>query len=595
MNKKFLRLSLLAYAGMLSVGAVGLAGCSTGNGTFTAANVKLEFSSLNLKLGESKRVKVSVSKGYNAELRWFSSNENIAIVDDGYIFGVGVGTATITAAYGGGYASLEVNVSASGEEETERLNISPTSKAIKVGESFQIRTSVYPEDTTVTFTSQNPAIATVTSDGTVQGVAKGNTTIIASGSNGKTATCTVAVSETGGGGGDTGGRDIAVGFDLNYAGTLKIGSPLAQTDFMRARLDDFNRLTHSNIVFEIVTHEENTGKGDYANATKLPAVFPYASDQTMDLANFQALNPLLRGDREWILNNMGQEAYNACVAGDNVVGYPFSADNSFVMFYNTDVVTDISQIDTIDELLSLAESKNYKVNYNFGDGFYGGPLMMSYNGGESLYQCVMDATGGYTATSTFSTNPNGLLGAKLITKLAQSDYIRAAKTAPTTENRVLATIVDCSNVRTFKQNNYMGSKYAVAPLPKISEDGPRINTFAGYKFYGVNATLNSVDLKMANSVAKFLCSEYCQAKRLEEFYVAPTLTSLDELSQSEPHVQAIKIQKADHAAIPLSAVPATFYSAVLTAVTAIKNLTTFENEDYLKILRTLDSQLNKEN
>ena len=141
----------------------------------------------------------------------------------------------------------------------------------------------------------------------------------------------------------------------------------------------------------------------------------------------------------------------------------------------------------------------------------------------------------------------------------------------------------------------MGDKYAVAPLPKISADSDaRLGSFAGYKFYGVNATLDATSLKMASAVAKFLCSEYCQAKRFEELYVAPTLISLQEYAQSEQHVQAIKVQKDSNSAIPLSAVPATFYSAVLTAVTAIKNLESFENEDYLAILRTLDSQLNKD-
>ncbi len=72
-----------------------------------------------------------------------------------------------------------------------------TTVSLAVGGTQKLTATVAPNDAnnkTVTFTSSDTAIATVTPvQGTVTGVAQGTTTIIATTSNGKTATCVVTV------------------------------------------------------------------------------------------------------------------------------------------------------------------------------------------------------------------------------------------------------------------------------------------------------------------------------------------------------------------------------------------------------------------
>lgn len=72
-----------------------------------------------------------------------------------------------------------------------------TTASLVVGGTQKLTATVAPSDAdnkTVTFTSSDIAIATVTPvQGTVTAVAKGTTTIIATTSNGKTATCDVTV------------------------------------------------------------------------------------------------------------------------------------------------------------------------------------------------------------------------------------------------------------------------------------------------------------------------------------------------------------------------------------------------------------------
>jgi uncharacterized protein YjdB len=79
--------------------------------------------------------------------------------------------------------------------------LNKTTLSLTVGASETLTATVTPEnaeDKTVTFTSSDPTIATVTpKQGSVVGKAEGTTTIIGTTSNGLTVTCDVTVTPAG--------------------------------------------------------------------------------------------------------------------------------------------------------------------------------------------------------------------------------------------------------------------------------------------------------------------------------------------------------------------------------------------------------------
>ena len=79
------------------------------------------------------------------------------------------------------------------------VTVNPTNKSVKVGENFTINATVSPSNATnksVTWKSDKPAIASVSSTGVVTALSKGTATITATTVDGqKTATCTVTVTE----------------------------------------------------------------------------------------------------------------------------------------------------------------------------------------------------------------------------------------------------------------------------------------------------------------------------------------------------------------------------------------------------------------
>ena len=162
------------------------------------------------------------------------------------------------------------------------------------------------------------------------------------------------------------------------------------------------------------------------------------------------------------------------------------------------------------------------------------------------------------------------------------------------------TITDSSKVENFKKN--LGDNYAVAPLPYITNDAnsPRIGSFLGYKFYGVNLQLNKTNKTMACAVAKFLCSEYSQYKRFIKYNVRPTLllekvhNEFEEAVLAEPHIAALIEQSKNNGVIPMKAVSSSLWSQTMVTYTELKAVAAGAADSvYTTILKALDKGLNK--
>ena len=604
--RKHLNFSLMLSTGVLLLSTLSLASC--GEAAFSSAQVRVSQVSLELKVGESKQLTVSVSpkNAISAELRWFSSNENVAYVNDsGVVFGVGEGTATITAAIGGGFASCKVTVQGEGGggEDEPYVYLSPSTKKIKEGTSFELVANVYPASTTVTFTVTSGADRiSVTPNGnsaSVLGVKEGVATINATGSNGKIASCSVEVTKDGG----DDALDHGVEKNLGYSGAFTIGATPGQENFIRGLVDEFNAYTGSSISATVLTWSEDKAADLIGtDPTVGPHIYPYASDQTLRLNQRNALSRLDMPEIEWIEEKMGETALDyATLAGANVtVGYPFTGDNGYVMFYDKSAVN-ASQISNLDDILDKANELDREFAYPLTDGFYAAGALMSYTQGKSLYKITVTNTGSFTARGSFN-GDQGYKAAQTMSKLFSrvGDGFFDGKEIPSATTGVLATIADCSNVQQYKEA--MGANYGVAPLPYISEtDQTRLGVFLGYKFYGLNPQRIGSDANVkaaSTALARFICSDYAQAKRYQQFSVKPTVINEDvlELCKNEPHIAALNEQIASVGTIPLTAVDSGFWDATMTAAKSIKTAAASgdSSEATLKgILADLDTQCRK--
>ena len=162
-------------------------------------SVTLDRHELTLKEGETNRLvaTVSPSNATDKTISWATSNPAIVSVDkEGNVKGVAVGTATVAASHGNLSDACKITVTASAVPVTS-ISLDKTTLALAEQDTYQLTATVKPDnatDKTVTWSTANAAIATVSDNGLVTAVAEGTTTITAKAGD-KTATCSVTVSK----------------------------------------------------------------------------------------------------------------------------------------------------------------------------------------------------------------------------------------------------------------------------------------------------------------------------------------------------------------------------------------------------------------
>lgn len=161
------------------------------------ASVSLNKSTLTMVTGNVETLTATVlpTTALDRRVEWSTTNASVATVSDkGVVTAVGPGNATIIAKTvdGGLTATCKVSVVTLAQE----ITFDCTELEIYNGESFTLQATVLPEDTSnkaLSWSSSNPAVATVDENGTITPVKAGTTTITATAMDGTGITCSCKV------------------------------------------------------------------------------------------------------------------------------------------------------------------------------------------------------------------------------------------------------------------------------------------------------------------------------------------------------------------------------------------------------------------
>ena len=158
-------------------------------------SVTLDRTTLGLVEGDQAVLTATVSpdNATDPTVTWTSSNTSVATVEDGMVTAVKAGTATITAKAGDKTAKCTVTVTAAFVPVTS-VTLNKTTLEMTEGDETTLTATVKPDnatDKTVTWTTSDASVATVT-DGKVKALKAGSVTITAAAGE-KSATCAVTV------------------------------------------------------------------------------------------------------------------------------------------------------------------------------------------------------------------------------------------------------------------------------------------------------------------------------------------------------------------------------------------------------------------
>lgn len=175
-----------------------LCSCDSILGAFDkkVTSISLSESEITLTVGDSKMIEVQIQPedASNKSLVWTSSNNEVAVVDDGTITAKKAGAVVIKAETDNG-VSKSCNVTVENPEIT-KITLSDETATLKVGQTIQIEAKITPldaKDDNLVWSSDSDDIAKVNTSGYVTGVSAGVASIVCKAPNGVEASCTVTV------------------------------------------------------------------------------------------------------------------------------------------------------------------------------------------------------------------------------------------------------------------------------------------------------------------------------------------------------------------------------------------------------------------
>jgi uncharacterized protein YjdB len=183
--------------------AIGASGCQRGGGSTPSTRISVAPDSATIRVGDSSRF---VARYYRdsildstVAITWSSSDQSIVTVSSGgLVRGVKAGNAVLTAANQGTRGTAKITIIVAASAPVASVTVSPGSSNISTGQSVALQVTLRDSANnvlsgrTVTWVSANTAVATVSSNGVVQGVATGTATITAT-SEGKSGSASVTV------------------------------------------------------------------------------------------------------------------------------------------------------------------------------------------------------------------------------------------------------------------------------------------------------------------------------------------------------------------------------------------------------------------
>lgn len=161
-----------------------------------AEKADLNQTELNVGRGYGKQLFLTVTPAnFTDEVTWKSSNPEIATVtEDGEIRGVSCGTTTVKVTVGNASAVCSVTVT----QPVTSIRLSQSSATMAAGDVLTLTAEVYPNEATdkgYRWSSSDLSVASVSEQGEVTALAKGEAVITATATDGSgvTGTCTVSV------------------------------------------------------------------------------------------------------------------------------------------------------------------------------------------------------------------------------------------------------------------------------------------------------------------------------------------------------------------------------------------------------------------
>ncbi|MDE6584367.1 MAG: extracellular solute-binding protein [Anaeroplasmataceae bacterium] len=378
--------------------------------------------------------------------------------------------------------------------------------------------------------------------------------------------------------------------ELEYSGTASnrdFNMELFE-DFKKARKDAGDKNTY---VITYAEHGPDKVDSEVQDWSIGPDVFEFASDKITGLYQKGALARLTPTQTKWVRDNNNELGYDLASFNGATYAYPYTGDNTYYFQYDKSVITNPEDAKSVEKILEIAKTNGLKFGYNLKEAFWGGAAMFTFG---ADYTMSFDDDGSVKNIEATFDGDAGVKAAKAIKMIMEHPSWSNDMAAPTVDNKFIGCIAGTWDISTYK--TALGDNYACAPMPTVTIDGETKNlgAFLGGKLFGVNpsrAGSDTVRLKAAHELAKFLSGKECQLKRFDAQNVAPCNKEAAAESRVVNDVNVKCLVEQAAFAHAQTAVPDQFWNAPATLTTAFADGTITTDAQLLAAVQSFNTSV----
>ncbi|AMC92718.1 hypothetical protein AOC36_01555 [Erysipelothrix larvae] len=297
--------------------------------------------------------------------------------------------------------------------------------------------------------------------------------------------------------------------------TLKLWGSQDDQAFLKERVEAFKAANpDTDYTIELgVVGEPDAREQVLADLDAAADVFAFPNDQLRTLVDAGALYQITL-NKDAIIAANGQGSVEASMLDDKLFAYPFSADNGYFMYYNSEIFSE-EDVKSLDAMVARADAEGKRIYFDLSNGWYIASFFLGAGGELSLAdgKQIVDWN-----------NEAGLAVGEAIRTFANSQaHITgddAALLAGLEDGSIIAAVSGTWMADDFE--NAFGEGYAATKLPTFTKAGEQVQlgSFGGYKLYGVKTSTEFPEEAM--KLAEFLSNEESQIIRFEERATGPS-------------------------------------------------------------------------
>ncbi len=306
--------------------------------------------------------------------------------------------------------------------------------------------------------------------------------------------------------------------------SLNLWTAAEDRELVAAAVDEFIKL-HRDEVNLTVTIECESVEGVKQTVLSNPEVaadvYNFASDQFWDLYNGGALLSVGDHKDEIIRECGGSDALvvKSVQLEDGIYAYPLSASNGYFMFYNSKYF-DESQVGNLNEMLEIAASHGKYVAMDWSSGWY---LYSFFAGAGKNVELTADRIKNLCDFNAVTGSYKGVAVVEAMLDIAKSagfkNVVSSSVLDEIEEGNVIAVVSGTWNATAIEE--LWGENYATCKLPTYDIAGGQVQmrSFAGFKYYGVNA--KSKNPEWARQLALYITDKELQMARFNNIGECP--------------------------------------------------------------------------